>query len=96
MQLSISAYDVARIIPSTLKGKILAALLGLSALAVLALALLVVFWTWLSWVLVAAFILLGAAVILLAAGLLIYLFKQRRKLTALRLDWSDREAQINP
>lgn len=96
MQLSISAYDVARIIPSTLKGKILAALLGLSALAVLALALLVVFWTWLSWVLVAAFILLGATVILLAAGLLIYLFKQRRKLTALRLDWSDREAQINP
>lgn len=96
MQLSISAYDVARIIPSTLKGKILAALLGLSAVAVLALALLVVFWTWLSWVLVAAFILLGAAVVLLAVGLLVYLFKQRRKLTALRPDWIDREAQTNP
>lgn len=87
---------MARIIPPTLKGKILAVLLGLAGVAILGLTLLVVFWTWLSWVLVAAFILLGAAVVLLAVGLLVYLLKQRRKLTALRPDWIDREAQTNP
>lgn len=96
MLLPITAYDVARIIPPTLKGKILAALVGLAALAILGLTLLVVFWTWLSWVLVAAFILCGAVVVLLAVGLLIYLLKQRRKLTALRVGWTDREAQGNP
>ena len=83
---------MARIIPSTLKGKILAALLAVVVLVVLALALLVVFWTWLSWVLVAAFVLYGAVVVLLAVGLLGYLVWNRRKLTALRMDWSDREA----
>ena len=96
MLLPITAYDVARIIPPTLKGKILAALVGLAALAILGLTLLVVFWTWLSWVLVAAFILCGAVVVLLAVGLLIYLLKQRRKLTALRVGWTDQEAQGNP
>ena len=83
---------MARIIPGTLKGKILAALFAVVALVVLALALLVVFWTWLSWVLAAAFVLYGAVVVLLALGLLGYLVWNRRKLTALRLDWSDREA----
>ena len=83
---------MARIIPRTLKGKILAALLAVATLVVLALVLLVVFWTWLSWVLVAAFVLYGAVVVLLALGLLGYLVWNRRKLTALRLDWSDREA----
>ncbi len=83
---------MARIVPGTLKGKILAALLAVVALVVLALALLVVFWTWLSWVLVAAFVLYGAVVVLLAVGLLGYLVWNRQKLTALRLDWSDREA----
>ncbi len=87
---------MARIIPSTLKGKILAALLGLATVAILGLTLLVVFWTWLSWVLVAAFILCGAVVVLLALGLLVYLFRQRRKLMALRVGWTDREAQGNP
>ncbi len=87
---------MARIIPSTLKGKILAALLGLATVAILGLTLLVVFWTWLSWVLVAAFILCGAIVVLLALGLLAYLFRQRRKLMALRVGWTDREAQSNP
>lgn len=83
---------MARIIPRTLKGKILAALLAVITLVVLALVLLVVFWTWLSWVLVAAFVLYGAVVVLLALGLLGYLVWNRHKLTALRLDWSDREA----
>ena len=83
---------MARIIPRTLKGKILAALFAVIALVVLALALLVVFWTWLSWVLVAAFVLYGAVVVLLALGLLGYLVWNRQKLTALRLDWSDQEA----
>ena len=87
---------MARIIPSTLKGKILAALLGLATVAILGLTLLVVFWTWLSWVLVAAFILCGAVVVVLALGLLVYLFRQRRKLMALRVGWTDREAQGNP
>ncbi|MYD92518.1 MAG: hypothetical protein F4Y02_02250 [Chloroflexi bacterium] len=84
---------MARIIPRTLKGKILAALLGLAAVAILGLVLLVVFWTWLSWVLVAAFVLYGAVVVLLAVGLLGYLVWKRQKLTALRLDWIDSEAQ---
>lgn len=83
---------MARIIPRTLKGKILAALLGLAAVVILGLVLLVVFWTWLSWVLVAAFVLYGAVVALLAVGLLGYLVWNRQKLTALRLDWIDREA----
>lgn len=83
---------MARIIPRTLKGKILAALLAVITLVVLALVLLVVFWPWLSWVLVAAFVLYGAVVVLLAVGLLGYLVWNRRKLTALRMDWSDREA----
>lgn len=83
---------MARIIPRTLKGKTLAALLAVVTLVVLALVLLVVFWTWLSWVLVAAFVLYGAVVVLLALGLLAYLVWNRQKLTALRLDWSDREA----
>lgn len=96
MQLPIKAYDVARIIPGTLKGKILAALLAVITLVVLALALLVVFWTWLSWVLVAAFVLCGAVVVLLAVGLLVYLLTQRRKLTALRVGWTDGEALGNP
>ncbi len=87
---------MARIIPGTLKGKILAALLAVITLAVLALALLVVFWTWLSWVLVAAFVLCGAVVVLLAVGLLVYLLTQRRKLTALRVGWTDGEALGNP
>lgn len=84
---------MARIIPRTLKGKILAALLGLAVVAILGLALLVVFWTWLSWVLVAAFVLYGAVVVLLAVGLLGYLVWNRQKLTALRTDWIDSEAQ---
>jgi len=84
---------VARIIPRTLKGKILAALLGLAAVAILGIVLLVVFWTWLSWVLVAAFVIYGAVVVLLAVGLLGYLVWKRQKLTALRLDWIDSEAQ---
>ena len=96
MQLPIKAYDVARIIPGTLKGKILAALLAVITLVVLALALLVVFWTWLSWVLVAAFVLCGAVVVLLAVGLLVYVLTQRRKLTALRVGWTDGEALGNP
>lgn len=96
MQLSITAYDVARIIPSTLKGKILAALLGLAVGVILGLLLLVVFWTWLSWVLVAAFVLCGALVVLLAAGLLIYLLRQRQKLAALRVNWIDRDAATGP
>jgi len=96
LQLPIKAYDVARIVPSTLKGKILATLVGLATVVILGLTLLVVFWTWLSWVLVAAFILCGAVVVLLAVGLLIYLLRQRRKLTALRVGWTDREAQGNP
>jgi len=83
---------VARIIPRTLKGKILAALLGVAIGAILGLVLLVVFWTWLSWVLVAAFVLYGAVVTLLAVGLLGYLVWNRQKLTALRLDWIDSEA----
>lgn len=87
---------MARIVPSTLKGKILAALVGLVAVAILGLVLLVVFWTWLSWVLVAAFILVGAVVVLLAAGLLVYFLRQRRKLSALRVNWTDREAPTNP
>ena len=87
---------MARIIPGTLKGKILAALLAVITLVVLALALLVVFWTWLSWVLVAAFVLCGAVVVLLAVGLLVYLLTQRRKLTALRVGWTDGEAIGNP
>ncbi len=87
---------MARIIPSTLKGKILAALVGLAAAVILGLTLLVVLWTWLSWVLVAAFILCGAVVVLLALALLVYLFRQRRKLMALRVGWTDREAQGNP
>ena len=87
---------MARIIPSTLKGKILAALVGLAAAVILGLTLLVVFWTWLSWVLVAAFILCGAVVVLLALGLLVYLFRQRRKLLALRVGWTDSEALGNP
>ena len=84
---------MARIIPRTLKGKILAALLGVAIGAILGLVLLAVFWTWLSWVLVAAFVLYGAVVVLLALGLLVYLVWKRHKLTALRLDWIDREAQ---
>ena len=96
MLLPITAYDVARIIPPTLKGKILAALVGLAAAVILGLTLLVVFWTWLSWVLVAAFILCGAVVVLLALGLLVYLFRQRRKLMALRVGWTDSEALGNP
>ena len=84
---------MARIIPRTLKGKILAALLGLAAVAILGIVLLVVFWTWLSWVLVAAFVIYGAVVVLLAVGLLGYLVWKRQKLTALRLDWIDSEAQ---
>ncbi|MCY3895151.1 MAG: hypothetical protein OXG17_01645 [Chloroflexi bacterium] len=87
---------MARIVPSTLKGKILAAVAGLVAAVIVALALLIVFWTWLSWVLVAAFILVGVVVVLAAAGLPIYLFKRRRKLTALRADWTDLEAANNP
>lgn len=87
---------MARIVPRTLKGKILATLVGLAAAAILGMALLVVFWTWLSWVLVAAFILCGALVVLLAAGLLIYLLRQRQKLMALRVNWIDREAPTNP
>ena len=87
---------MARIVPSTLKGKILATVSGLLAVAVLTLVLLIVFWTWLSWVLVAAFILCGAVVVLLAAGLLVYFVKRRRKLTALRVNWTDCEAQSNP
>lgn len=84
---------MARIVPSTLKGKILAALLCLAAVTILGLVLLVVFWTWLSWVLVAAFVLYGVVVVLLALGLLGYLVWKRHKLTALRLDWIDSEAQ---
>lgn len=84
---------MARIIPRTLKGKILAALLGVAIGAILGLVLLVVFWTWLSWVLIAAFVLYGAVVVLLALGLLVYLVWRRHKLWALRLDWIDREAQ---
>lgn len=84
---------MARIIPRTLKGKILAALLGVAIGAILGLVLLVVFWTWLAWVLVAAFVLYGAVVVLLAVGLLGYLVWNRQKLTALRLDWIDSEAQ---
>ncbi|MDE2769079.1 MAG: hypothetical protein OXO54_06605 [Chloroflexota bacterium] len=84
---------MARIVPSTLKGKILAALLALSVVTILGLVLLVVFWTWLSWILVAAFVLYGAVVMLLTLGLLGYLVWNRQKLTALRLDWSDSEAQ---
>lgn len=87
---------MARIIPRTLKGKILAALVGLAAASILAIALLVLLWTWLSWVLVAAFILCGAVVVLLAAGLLGYLVRQRRKLSALRANWTDREAPGSP
>lgn len=85
-----------RIIPRTLKGKVLATLVSLVAVAILGLALLVVFWTWLSWVLVAAFVLCGAVVVLLAAGLLYYFVRRRRKISALRVDWTDREAQSNP
>lgn len=87
---------MARIVPRTLKGKILAVLLGVLAVAVLGIVLLVVFWTWLSWALVAGFIFCGAVVVLLASGLLVYLVRQRRKLVALRVDWIDREAQDNP
>ncbi len=82
-----------RIIPPTLKGKVVAALLGLAALITLALALLVVFWTWLSYVLVAVLILYGAVIVLLALGLLGYLVRRRQKLTALRLEWTDGETQ---
>lgn len=87
---------MARIVPSTLKGKILATLAGLAAAAISCITLLVVFWTWLSWVLVAAFILCGSVVVLLALGLLGYFLWRRRKLTALRVDWSDREALGSP
>ena len=93
MQLPLAAYDVARIVPRTLKGKIRASLLGLLAMMVLGLALLVVFWTWLSWVLVVAFLLCGAVVVLLAASLPLYLLRRRQKLAALRVGWTDHEAQ---
>ena len=82
-----------RIIPRTLKGKVLAALIGLLALLSLALVLLVVLWMWLSYVLVAAFILYGSVIVLLALGLVSYLVWQRQKLTALRLHWTDAETQ---
>ena len=82
-----------RIVPHTLKGKVLAALLGLAALLTLALVLLVVFWTWLSYVLVAVLMLYGFVITLLAVGLFVYLVWKRRKLTALRLDWTDSEAR---
>ena len=82
-----------RIVPRTLKGKILAALLAVIALVTLALVRLVVFWMWLSWVLIGAFVLYGAVIVLVAVGLLVYLVWKRKKLTALRRDWIDREAQ---
>ena len=82
-----------RIIPPTLKGKVVAALLGLAAPITLALTLLVVFWTWLSYVLVAVLILYGTVVVLLALGLLGYLVWQRQKLTTLRREWTDGETQ---
>jgi hypothetical protein len=82
-----------RIVPRTLKGKVVAAILGLAALVTLAVALLLVFWTWLSYVLVAVLILYGTVIALLALGLMGYLVWQRRKLTALRLDWTDGEIQ---
>ena len=85
-----------RIVPRSVKGKIRAALLGVTALVTLALVLLVVLWTWLSYVLVAAFLLFGAVVVLLALGLVIYLVWKRRNLTALRVDWKDREADSHP
>ena len=85
-----------RIVPRTVKGKTLAALLALAAVSVLALALLVVFWTWLSYVLVAVFMLYGAVVVLLGLGLVVYLVWQRRKVIALRLDWPDRESESHP
>ena len=85
-----------RIVPRSVKGKIRAALLGVTALVTLALVLLVVLWTWLSYVLVVAFLLFGAVVVLLALGLVIYLVWKRRNLTALRVDWKDREADSHP
>ena len=95
MQLSSPAYDVARIIPRTLKGKVLASLAVLAAAASLALVLLVVLWTWLSWVLVAAFVSYGAVIVLATVGLMVYLIRRRRRLAALRLRWIDRESQVN-
>jgi hypothetical protein len=86
---------VARIIPRTLKGKVLASLAGLAAAAILALVLLVVLWTWLSWVLVVAFVTYGAVIVLASVGLMIYLIRRRRRLAALRLRWIDRETQVN-
>ena len=81
------------LVPRTLKGKILAASIALAALFTVAVALLVVFWAWLSYVLAAAFALYGALITLAGTGLAAYLVWRRHKLTALRLDWTDREAQ---
>ena len=80
------------LVPPTLKGKVLAASIALIALFAVAVALLVVFWAWLSYVLAAALALYGALITLAGAGLAAYLVWRRRKLTALRIDWMDREA----
>ncbi len=86
---------MSRLVPRTLKGKIQAALFAPWAALAAALVLLVVFWPWLSYALAALFALVGALAALAALAAAGYVVWRRRKLAALRVDWSDADAETS-
>ena len=71
-----------RLRPHTVKGWVRFAVLAPSALVVIALVLLVVFWSVLWYALAAAFALFGALVVLLFVAFVVYAVTRRRHLLA--------------
>ena len=78
-----------RLLPRTLKGKVLAAILVPGALFFVVLILLLAYWEWMSYVLIGLFVFYGVIVALLTAGLFVYLCWRRRKVGAVWTGWRD-------
>ena len=78
-----------RLFPRTWKGKLWALALAPLGLVVIALAVTVVFWSVMSFVLAALFALYGALIVGLVLCLAGYMFWRRAKLAGLRVGWRD-------
>ena len=78
-----------RLLPRTTKGKVLALLFVPWSLFVLGLIILVIYWEWMSYVLIGMLVVYGVVVVLLGSGFFTYLFWRRRKLAVFLTGWRD-------
>ncbi len=78
-----------RLFPRTWKGKLRVLALAPLGLALMALAITVVFWTVMSFVVAALFALYGALIVVVGLSLAGYMFWRRAKVGGLRVGWHD-------